>query len=105
MHGGADAVAHVLPHHREPGGLGHLLDGVADVREAVALPHGCQPLPEALLGDGQQAACLLGDLADGMRPGRVAVVALDDGAAVDRDDVALLQAVLPWDAMHDHVVG
>ena len=37
--------------------------------------------------------------------GGVAVPALDDRPAVDRDEVALLQPVRARDAVHDHVVG
>ena len=37
--------------------------------------------------------------------GGVAVVALDDGPAVDGEDVALLQHVVARDAVDDHVVG
>ena len=44
------------------------------------------------------------DLADRHREGGVAVVALDDGPAVDREDVALLEHLGARDAVDDLVV-
>jgi tetratricopeptide (TPR) repeat protein len=105
VHGRADGVADVLPHHGEPGALGHRLDGVADVRQAVALDHLVDGLPQAALGDVDQPLRLGGHLADRHGEGGVAVVALDDRPAVDRQDVALLQHVGPGDAVHHHLVG
>ncbi len=105
MHGGADGVAGVLPHDAVAGGLGHLLHGVADVGQPVAVDHLVDAGEEALVGHLDQTGGLLGDLADGRGEGGVAVVALDDRPAVDRDDVALLQRRVVGDAVDDHVVG
>ena len=107
VHGRADGVAHVLPDHREPGRLGHLLDGPAHLVEAVARP-------ELLDAGGTGSASVTSISAGGLgrdlpHPhgvGGVAVVALDDGPAVHRDDVPLLQDHrLRGDAVDDHRVG
>ena len=105
VHGRPDGVAHVLPDHAEAGRLGHVLDRPADLVEGVALGHLLDPGPEAPLGDLQQLLGLLGDGADAHGEGGVAVVALNDGAAVDGEDVPLLQHVAARDAVHDHGVG
>ena len=74
-----------------------------DLVEAVAGPQLLDPGPQAPLGDLHQPGRLGRDLADAHRVGGVAVVALDDRAAVDRDDVALLEAGtrpgMPWTIM------
>ena len=54
MHLGADGVADVAPHDREPGPLGHCLNGQADVVEAVALDQLTDTGHQALLGHPQQ---------------------------------------------------
>ena len=94
VHGGPDGVAHVLPDDREPGPLGHVLDGPAHLVEAVPAAELLDPGPQAALGDLDEPGGLGRDLPDGHGEGGVAVVALDDRPAVDRQDVALLEDVL-----------
>ena len=62
------------------------------------------PAYEARFGDVHQALRLGGHLADRRGERGVAVPAVDDRPAVDRDDVAVLQPVRPRDAVDDHVV-
>ena len=68
-------------------------------RRAAAMPG-----PERLLGDPHQLGGLRGDLAHGHGDGRVAVPAVDDRAAVDRDDVAVLEHPGARDPVHHLVV-
>ena len=85
--------------------LGHGLDGPPDLVEPGPRPELLDPGPQALLGHLDQALGFGGHLADGHGEGGVSVVPLDDGPAVDGDDVAVLQDVVPGDAVDDHVVG
>ena len=91
VHRGADRVAHVLAHHGEARRLGDALDRATDLVQAVADAQLVDARPQGALGhvDERCAAALIVTHARGV--GRVAVVALDDRAAVDRDDVALFQ--------------
>ena len=50
---------------------------------------------QRLLGHAQQVLRLRADLADGERPGRVGDPAVERHADVDRDDVAVLEAIGP----------
>jgi hypothetical protein len=105
VHGGADAVAHVVAHHLEPGALGHPLHRGAHVAQPVAADQLGDAGVERGPGDVDQA--LVGSR-DRSHPGGergVAVVAVHDGAAVDRDDVALLERLAVGDAVHHHVVA
>src|SRR5437588_5052500 len=105
MHGRPDPVADVLANDGVAGPLGHRLHSVADVGEPVAVADLGDGGLQALVGDLHQAAGVFAHLAhrDGDR--RVAVVALDDGPAIEGEDVALLAPVVAGDAVHDHVVG
>ncbi len=98
-------VAHVVPHHREARPLGHSLDGVADVGQAVPVDHLGDPRSQGLLSDLDQSGALLVDGADRRGERGVAVPAADDGATVDRHDVALFQHPWTGDAVHDDLVG
>ncbi len=60
--------------------------------------------PHGLAGHLRERGDLGGDLPDRDGGGRVAVPALDDGTAVDGDDVTLGEHPLPGDAVHDLVV-
>ena len=69
-----------------------------------ARPGGRDPGLEGLARDLEQPGRGLVDPADRDRPGRVAEVAVDDGAAVDPDDVAFLERALAGDPVDDLVV-
>ena len=80
----------------------------------TARPISCRRLPLVICSipahrlrsvTSMQLLGLLGDVADAHGEGGVAVVALDDGAAVDGEDVPLLEHVGAGDAVDDHVVG
>ena len=92
VHGQADAVAGVLPHHREPGRLGHRWTAAPMSDRRPPGVHGGDAGRERRLGDLDEARRLGVDRPHPGGEGGVAVPALDDGAAVDRDDVALLRA-------------
>ena len=105
MHLGADGVPDIAPYDREPGPFGYGLHRQSDIVQAVALRQLADAGQQALFRHPQQLFCKRRDIAhpDGHR--RVAVVALDDRPAVERDDVAFLQHVGAGDAMDDDVVG
>ena len=88
-----------------PAPFGDGLHRGADVVQAIAVLHLGDPGPQAVLGHPDQLLGVGADVADADGVGGVAVVALDDGATVDRQDVAVLQAVVAWDAVDDHGVG
>ena len=65
-----------------------------DVGELAAQLRGGQAGPHRLVADPDQVEQLRGDLSDRDRDRRVAVPAIHDRPAVDRDDVALAQDLL-----------
>ncbi len=81
----------------------------------TAVPMSCSRLPSRIWSMPAHRLCSVTSHAAGVGLGRhvpdahgeggVAVVALDDRPAVDRDDVALVQPVAAGDAVDDHVVG
>ena len=76
-----------------------------DVGEPVAGLRLGQALPERGFAHLEQPGQLGGDLPHADGEGRVPVPAVDDGAAVDGDDVALAQHdVRAGDAVHDDLV-
>jgi hypothetical protein len=98
-------VADQLAHDGAPRALDDLLDGVADVAEAVPTDHGADGRSERRLGRRDQRLGLAVGVADDRAERGVAVVALDERAAVDRDQVAVLERAVVGDAVDDHVVG
>ena len=80
------------------------LDGVADVAHPAAPAGVFDALPEALLGDFDQALRLRTDLSAQIGGGAVAVEAADQGAYVHTDDVALPQLSGAGDTVDDHLV-
>ena len=89
----------------KPAAVDDRLDRGADVAQPVAghgrVDRGLQRGP----GHVDQPLRLVVDLADRNGHRGVGVPALDDRAAVDRDDVALLEHPVAGDAVHDHLVG
>jgi hypothetical protein len=95
VHGRADAVPAVLLDDAvrgavaAPGGLRSGLHGVRDVGEACVGPDGRDPGVQGLPARRRQRQVGRRDGADGERDGGVAVPALDDRPAVDRQEVAV----------------
>ena len=104
MHRGANGVTDVLADDAKVGSQGDLLHGPADFIQAIANNHLLDASPERALRHVQETLGLFADLTDTGRVGRVAVIALDNGATVNRDDVTLLQNVLTGNTVNDHVV-
>ena len=101
----ADAVAAELADHVEAGGLDAALDGVGHVSEVCPGLDGRETRLDGLAGDLHEAAALVGDLADAEHAAGVREVAVEDGGAVDVDDVAVAQdVVVGGDAVADNVV-
>src|SRR5271170_1993257 len=91
VHGTADAMADKLADDAEALGLAVLLDCGGDIAETpthLALLDG---FFEGGLGDFEEFAGLRADLSDGVGHGGVGVVAVDDDATVDGEDVALFE--------------
>src|SRR5579875_434866 len=88
-----------------PGRAGRPLHRVRDVTDPVPGPGLGDARPQRRLARVEQRLIRLVDLAYPHRDGRVAVPAVDDRAAVDRDDVARVEAAVPGgDAVHDLLV-
>ena len=101
---GADTMADILAHERIAIALGILLNGVADVGDAVADAGKLDALEKALARDADQAQGLIRALAARERARAVAVEAAVAGADVDADDIALMQDAVAGDAMDDLVI-
>ena len=101
---GADTMADILAHERIAIALGILLNGVADVGDAVADAGKLDALEKALARDADQAQGLIRALAARERPRAVAVEAAVAGADVDADDIALMQDAVAGDAVDDLVI-
>ena len=87
-------MADQAPDDREAGLLDDDLDRVGDVREAVLPPCLLDAGGERLLADGQEPLCDGGDLPDRQRDRTVGDEAVEGDAEIDRDQIALLGAVL-----------
>src|SRR5947209_251738 len=104
VHFSPDAVADVVAHHAVAVSLCVRLHGPADVAQVLArpaLPYG--PL-QALHGHADQLQPVLAHAADGHGRRRVADVAGERHAAVNREDVAFLQHVGGGEAVDDLLV-
>ncbi len=104
MHLGADRVTDVLAHDREPRRFRDLLHRAADLVEPLTDDELVDPRPERTFGHLEESFRGRTHLADRCGVGGVTVVALDDRARVDRDDVALFEHVRARDPVDDHVV-
>ena len=104
MQAGADAVADILAHERIAIALGKILNGVADIGDAVADTGKPDALKKALPRDADQAQRLIRALAARERARTVAVEAAVAGADVDTDDIALMQDAVAGNAMDDLVI-
>ena len=105
VHRGANGVANVLAHNAKTGGVSHLLNGPTDFVQAISNDHLLDAGPERTLGYLEESLGFLANGANTGGVGRIAVVTLDNGATVNRDDVAFLQDVVTRNAVDDHVVG
>ena len=99
-----DAVTDEAADDRETGSLDDLLDGVRDVADPISELRLRDACAERLLADVEQPLRLRVDAPDGERVGAVGDEAGEGHAHVDRDHVALLDAMTARDAVHDDVV-
>ena len=81
-----------------------LLDRGGDVADVAAQPGGGDAVPQGAAGGLAEGQGLRRDLADGDGERGVAVPALDDGAAVDGEQVALGEHPVAGHAVHDLLV-
>ncbi len=101
----ADAVPHERPHHPEAVALAVRLHRVGDVAQAVAGPALHDRLVEALARHVEQLLDPRRHRAHRQRDRAVRIVALDDAAQIEPDDVALAQLALGRrDAVHHFLV-
>src|SRR5918999_3381709 len=105
VHLPADPVGDQVPYDPVTTRLGEGLYGVAHVAKPVTSPHLIRRRGETLPRGPEQPDDILGHVPhrDGGR--RVCYEALVADADVQGDNVAVLQAVGAWDAVHDHGVG
>ena len=52
----------------------------------------------------KQLSGIIGDFSYSVGPGRVPLVAIQDGANVNRNDVALSQSLSTWNTVHDLII-
>ena len=101
----AHAVSGHLAHDAVVAALAVMLDGVADVADAVTGHSVLDAHIQGLLGRAQQLQGVVGHLTDTEGVGAVAVEPLGgDGTAVTGHDVAILEHVVRRDAVHYHLV-
>src|SRR5918992_3527866 len=105
MHLPADPVGDQVPYDPVTTRLGQGLYGVAHVAKPVTSPHLIRRRGETLPRGPEQPEDILGHVPDRDRGRRVCYEALVADADVQGDNVAVLQAVGAWDAVHDHGVG
>ena len=104
VHLGSDAVSGVFPNHAVAPCLAIALHRMADVAESAARDSPRNALIQALARRVDQPLRLGGNVADGESGGVVADIAMDGGAKVNADDVALPKdPLLAGDAV-DHLV-
>ena len=83
----------------------HVLDGRADVVEPARGGEGGDARPQrGARGVAESDVCRVGVVAEHHGDGAVAVPAVDDGAAIDRDHVAVGQDARAGDAVHHLVI-
>ncbi len=86
------------------GGTDHGFDGVTDIRETIAGPRLAEPRPHRLAGRLGETGDLVGHCADGNRDGGISVPSLDDGAAVDGQQIPVAQDGPVRNPMHHGAV-
>src|SRR5579872_1820752 len=102
----ADSVSHKLAHYAESGGFDMFLHRRAHVADGIANHGILNPAVERLFGYRQQLLqFFLYRVADRNRDRRVAIVAVQNHAAIDRNNVAFFQdPFFRRDAVHDLVI-
>src|SRR5436190_4467578 len=90
VHMPANAVPGVIANDPVTVLLAMLLNGPADIANAIADSSGLNAQFQAFLGDADQLLELVGDLADRQRHGRIADKSVVRRRHVQRDDVAVL---------------
>ncbi len=104
MHVPADPVPGVLSNHVEAIRLNMRLNRGRNVPSPISFPHLIDPEKEGLAGDVYQVLGLGRNLTHRDSQRRVAHEPINNGTAVDADDVSFPQPALPWDRMHQLVV-
>ena len=103
----SQTVAYQFAHRAVPAlPLGVVLHGVADVAHPVTLAGGVDAEVQAVLGAAAQVHGRFRHVAHAEGVGGVAVELIHDGAAVDAQDVPVLEYLLPGgQAVHDFFVA
>ena len=106
VHARSDAVADVLLDDAVglPSGTHHGLHRMSDVRQSIPGARRGKTGPKGFLGHTRELPKILGHIAHEHREGSITVPAIDDGAAVDGDDIALGQPSGTRDAVDDLLV-
>ena len=105
VHVATDAVSDELADNAVAGFLAKVLDGKADVAQAMSRHSLLYTDVQSLLGGLQQAHHLLADLTHGERIGAVGVETVELDAAVDGDDITVTEhGFLRRYAMYDLLV-
>ena len=105
VHLTANAVSCQFANHAVTGLFAMHLNSAADVTQMSASYGILYTLIERLLGDLEQLPNFFGDLTHAERVAGIAIEAIEQRAAVDGDDVAVLQhRVRTRHSMHHHVI-
>ena len=101
----ADTVAGVILHNTETVGFDVVFNGSSDIQQGVACFDLAQTSHQGFLGNTAQGLCFLGCISHADRDAAVAVVALEIGAGIHLQQIALADHTLrTGDAMHHFVV-
>ena len=105
MHGGTDCVAHVFANDAVSGRLSNVLHRATNFVQSITNGELFDPGPHGTLGHFNESLGLIRDFPDSRGVGRVTVIALNDGATVNGDDVTLFEDVVTRNPVDNHVIG
>jgi len=100
----ADPVPAEIPHNAATMTFRIGLNGVADIAQRRAGLHRRNAFPHGVESDVDQTFGLAARFAHSDHAAGVAMPAIDDQCDIDIDDVAVLQRLIPRNAMTDHVI-